>query len=224
MPRTPGSPRAPTARPSPWLVGLAFTVSGFTSLVLEIVWSKALALLLGSTLHAVSTVVATYLAGLALGAWIAGRAARRVRRPLRLYGYLEMGVGAYALVSLLLIRAMDPIAGSLYAGLGATSAAYLAARVVLAAAVLLVPTMLSGAVALVFEIPLTRGFGLVFGSSVYSFALVLATYLLGLAIGSLALGGRLAAGKDPWRAFAILQGGVAAGAALGLWLLPSLPK
>jgi len=102
MPRArkpPAAKSAPT-RPSAWLVGIAFTVSGFTSLVLEVVWSKALALLLGSTLHAVSTVVAAYLGGLALGAWVAGQAAQRVRRPLRLYGFLEMGVGAYALVSL----------------------------------------------------------------------------------------------------------------------------
>ncbi|HEV8481767.1 MAG TPA: fused MFS/spermidine synthase [Candidatus Eisenbacteria bacterium] len=332
-------PRSPN-RPPSWLVGLAFAVSGCTSLVLEVVWSKALALLLGSTLHAVSTVVAAYLFGLALGAWLAGRRAAGVARPLRLYGFLEMGVGAYALVSLFLIHAMDPIAGALYARLGATSPAYLVARVVLAGAVLLVPTVLmgatlptlvawvsrertgwerglgllyglntlgavvgaalagavlvpglglrattwtvgalalavgawmaalgskppkpqhapahtprapahapaaaphapahaphaavpailfglSGAVALVFEITWARVFGLVFGSSVYSFALVLATYLLGLALGSLLLGGRLAAARDPWRAFGLLQAGVAAGAALGLWLLPSLPK
>src|SRR5262249_39766444 len=79
------------------------------------------------------------------GAWLAGRRAGRVRRPLRLYGFLEMGVGAYALVSLFLIRALDPIAGSLYAGLGATSPAYLTARVLLAVSVLLVPTLLMGA-------------------------------------------------------------------------------
>ena len=329
MPRTRRAPRPAGAYPTSWLVGLAFTVSGFTSLVLEVVWSKALTLLLGSTLHAVSTVVAAYLGGLALGAWLAGRATRRVRRPLRLYGYLEMGVGAYALVSLFLIRALDPVAGALYAGLGATSPAYAVARVGLAILVLIVPTVLmgatlptlvswaareragwerglgllyglntlgavcgaalagfalvpglglgatttavgvlalavgasmtilggssrepaektaaaapesaprpsaawpailfalSGAVALVFEITWTRVFGLVFGSSVYSFALVLATYLLGLAIGSLVAGGRLAASKDPWRAFALLQAGVTLGAALGLWLLPSLPR
>src|SRR5262249_14917871 len=77
---------------------------------------------------------------------------------------------------------------------------------------------LSGMVALVSEITWARFFGLVLGSSVYSFALVLATYLLGLAMGSLVLGGRLAAAKDPWRSFGILEAGVAAGAALGLWL------
>ena len=75
------------------LVGIAFTVSGFTSLVLEVVWSKALALMLGSTLYAVSTVVAAYLGGLALGAYLAGRAAHRVGRPLAAYGVLEMGPG-----------------------------------------------------------------------------------------------------------------------------------
>src|SRR5262249_35160010 len=142
MPRTRSAPRPTGARPASWLVGLAFTVSGFTSLVLEVVWSKALTLLLGSTLHAVSTVVAAYLSGLALGAWLAGRKAQRVRRPLRLYGLLEMGVGAYALVSLLLIHATDPLAGALYSGLGATSPAYAFARVALAIALLIVPTVL----------------------------------------------------------------------------------
>ena len=42
--------------PGRLLVALAFTVSGFTSLVLEVVWSKALTQLLGSTLYSVSTV------------------------------------------------------------------------------------------------------------------------------------------------------------------------
>src|SRR5262245_31118669 len=322
------------SRPALWLVGFAFTVSGVTSLVLEIVWAKALALLLGSTLHAVSTVVATYLAGLALGAYVAGRLAPRAARPLRLYGLLEMGVGAYAVLSLFLIHALDPLAGALYARLGAASPLYLAARVALAAIVLLPPTVLmgatlptlvswaargrtgfgrslgllyglntlgavagaslagvvfvpqlglrattlvigalalgvgggmallgsrdrtrgpttaaeaepaktsttlgaahrawavvlfgfSGACALVFEITWTRVFALVFGSSVYSFAVVLASYLLALALGSLVLGGRLAESRNPWLAFGLLQAGVGAGAAVGLWLLPELPK
>src|SRR5262245_49726252 len=133
------------SHPRIWLVGLAFTVSGFTSLVLEIVWSKALALLLGSTLHSMSTVVAAYLAGLALGAYVTGRLVHRVARPLRLYGLLAVGVGVYALASLYLIHALDPLAGALYARLGPTSGVYLAGRVGLAALVLLPPTILMGA-------------------------------------------------------------------------------
>jgi spermidine synthase len=327
------SPR--TARtPGRLLVALAFTVSGFTSLVLEVVWSKALAQLLGSTLYSVSTVVAAYLGGLALGAWISGRFVHRLARPLRLYGWLETGVGLYALVSLVLVHALDPWVGSAYAALGPASPVYLALRVALAALVLLVPTVLmgatlpalvswatrggagfgaslgrlyglntlgavagaalagfklipslglenttlvagavaitvgssmlvlggraaagapgaepapwtsatetnppgssravalvlfglSGAVALVFEITWARVFGLIFGSSVYSFALVLASYLLALALGSVLWGGRLADSPTPWRAFAFLQIAVGAGAAVGLWVLPHLPR
>jgi spermidine synthase len=83
---------------------------------------------------------------------------------------------------------------------------------------------LSGAVALVFEITWARVFGLVFGSSVYSFALVLAAYLLALALGSMLWGGRLADGPRPWRAFAFLQVAAGAGAVIGLWALPHLPR
>ena len=64
---------------------------------------------------------------------------------------------------------------------------------------------LSGAVALVLEVAWARIFGLIFGSSVYSFALVLAAYLLGVALGSLWWGGRFADSKRPWLAFAVLQ-------------------
>ena len=49
------------------LVSLAFLTSGLTSLVLQVVWFKSLALLLGSTLYAMSTVVAVFLAGLTQG-------------------------------------------------------------------------------------------------------------------------------------------------------------
>ena len=116
------SPRTSApSRPGRLLVALAFTVSGFTSLVLEVVWSKALAQLLGSTLYSVSTVVAAYLGGLALGAWISGRHVHRLSRPLRLYGLLETGVGLYALVSLPLVHALDPLVGSAYAALGPAS-------------------------------------------------------------------------------------------------------
>jgi hypothetical protein len=59
---------------------LAFFISGASSLMLEVVWSKALGHVLGNTLEAITTVVAAYMGGLALGASLAGRAAGQ-RRP-----------------------------------------------------------------------------------------------------------------------------------------------
>ena len=46
------------------LLGTCFFLSGATSLVLEVAWSKELSYILGNTLYAVATVVAAFMAGL----------------------------------------------------------------------------------------------------------------------------------------------------------------
>jgi spermidine synthase len=74
--------------------GALFLVSGATGLLYEVAFSKFLATIFGATAYAVSTVLASFMAGLALGAHVGGRYARRVRRPLVAYGVLELTVGA----------------------------------------------------------------------------------------------------------------------------------
>jgi spermidine synthase len=127
------------------IVLLAFFTSGASSLMLEVVWSKELSHLLGSSFEAISTVVAAYLFGLALGAGIAGRSERLAARPVRSYGLLEAGIGVFALVSIPLMRALDGPLGAAYSGLGGESFAYAAVRFAIAFATLLVPTTLMGA-------------------------------------------------------------------------------
>jgi spermidine synthase len=63
---------------------------------------------LGNSQYAVATVVSAYLAGLALGAWTAGRVPALVRRPLVTYGALEAGIGLFGLVSLALLAVLEP--------------------------------------------------------------------------------------------------------------------
>ncbi len=75
------------------LVAVLFFLSGLTGLVYEVIWSRYLALLLGSTAHAQVGVLAVFMAGLALGSALWGTAADRSPRPLRLYGVLEIVVG-----------------------------------------------------------------------------------------------------------------------------------
>ena len=82
---------------------------------------------------------------------------------------------------------------------------------------------LSGFAALAFQIAWVRLFGLVFGSSVYSFAAVLAVYLLGIALGSALAGPRLA-GLATLAGFGALQLVLAASAALALQAFPGLPQ
>jgi len=77
-------------------VAFLFFVSGLTGLVYEVIWAKYFALLLGSTAHAQMGVLAVFMGGLALGAALWGSIADRVRRPLALYGVLEIAIGASA--------------------------------------------------------------------------------------------------------------------------------
>src|SRR6266481_714869 len=92
-----------------------------------------------------------------------------------------------------------------------------ALRLVLAAAVL------SGAAALVYEVVWLRMLGLVVGHAVDALAGVLAAFMAGLAIGA-ALFGRLAGRvRRPLAACALLEGGIAAYAALLPWAVAALP-
>lgn len=79
-----------------WIAGGLLTLSGATGLVYEVVWSKALADLLGNSGQAHAVVLATFMGGLALGALLFGRLADRVESPLRVYAAIEASVGLYA--------------------------------------------------------------------------------------------------------------------------------
>lgn len=128
-----------------WFVILAFFVSGASSLMLEVVWSKALGHVLGNTLEAITTVVAAYMGGLALGASLAGRHGLGDRRPVRAYGLLEIGIGLFGIASPFLIKALEAPLGAAYEAFGAQSPLYAAIRFAATFALLLIPTTLMGA-------------------------------------------------------------------------------
>jgi len=79
------------------LVPVLFTLSGFSALVYEITWSRQLALILGSTTHAVSLVLAVYMAGFALGGRFGGTLAGRCRCPFRAFGWIQLGLAGLGL-------------------------------------------------------------------------------------------------------------------------------
>ena len=65
---------------------LLFFCSGATALVYEVIWSKYLALLFGSTIQAQTVVLAVFMGGLALGNKLFSGRADRARQPLAIYG------------------------------------------------------------------------------------------------------------------------------------------
>ncbi|MCB9658854.1 MAG: hypothetical protein H6726_14480 [Sandaracinaceae bacterium] len=125
----------------------AFFLSGASSLIFQSIWSRLAHHVFGATSVAISTVVTAFMAGLGLGAFIAGRYADKLRNPLRAYALVELGVGAYAL---LLPTILDPegwlavVNASLRASLGAESTAFMFARFFCVFPFILIPTTLMG--------------------------------------------------------------------------------
>jgi spermidine synthase len=67
-------------------------ISGTSALIYQVLWIKQLTLIVGVDVYAVTTGVSAFFAGLALGGLLLGRWADNVKRPLRLYAALEIGV------------------------------------------------------------------------------------------------------------------------------------
>ncbi len=157
-------------------------LSGLTGLVYELAWSKRLANVLGNSGQAHAVVLATFMGGLALGAFVFGRAADRARRPLALYGVLELGVGLYALVFPWLLSGLEQVYVALAPSLGGS--VKVSARLLLASAALLPPTLLMGGSVPAMTKHLTRALG----GAQRELSLVYAVNSLGAAFGCLLAG------------------------------------
>ncbi len=136
------------ASPSRWTVpilAVAFLLSGAAGLIHEVVWARLMGHVFGATSLAISTVLAAYMGGLALGSyWIGRRTARLKNRP-RAYALMEIGIGAFALLIPLLLGAVEPLYGWLWRTFHFSFAVFTLLRFLVAGGLLLGPTFLMGA-------------------------------------------------------------------------------
>ena len=126
---------------------IAFFLSGASSLIFQMIWSRLLHHVFGSSSVAISSVVSVFMGGLALGAWLFGRYADRIRRPLLLYAAAEVGVGLFAMLVPLLVHPdgwLATVNASLRNDFGAESTAFMVARFLCIVPILIVPTTLMG--------------------------------------------------------------------------------
>ncbi|TLM80151.1 MAG: hypothetical protein FDZ70_01955 [Actinobacteria bacterium] len=136
----------------------AFTLSGAASLVYEVAWTRELSVLFGSTVYAVSTMLAAFMGGLALGSAIGGRIADTYEsRLVDWLGGIEYGIGAFGLLSVWLIRGVLP--PLFYSAARGGAGAFFAAEVGLSLVVMLVPTTMMGTTLPVVSKLLVRGYG-----------------------------------------------------------------
>ncbi|MCU0070282.1 fused MFS/spermidine synthase [Pseudomonas koreensis] len=309
--KSPAHPVPHTATAALLVPALLLCISGAAALVYQVLWIKQLSLVVGVEVYAITTGISAFFAGLALGGWLFGRWADRLKQPVLLYAGMEVlvavlgvvatfamsvaaspfawlqehvGLFAWLLPFLLvgapavlmggtlpvLVRSLaaspGKAGGQLYAAntLGAIAGTLLAAFLLiatlgvrgsaLAAAMLnllaaagalgwqrLRPTpveapvkhhaekapdrtalwlySIAGGVALGYEVVWSQSIVQFMSTRTYAFAVVLATYLAGLFLGSALLARRVERIRDPWGVFGLLIAGAGLIALLEIALL-----
>ena len=127
------------------VLALLYFASGMAGLIDEVAFFKYLSFVFGATAYASSAVLVAFMGGLAIGAFVASAAERRVQRPLLVYGVIEIGIG----VVCALCPAMFGIVTQVYVSFASSSASSLATlqlvRSALASAVVILPAIGMGA-------------------------------------------------------------------------------
>jgi spermidine synthase len=120
---------------------LLFIGSGCAALIYEIVWFQLLELVIGSSSISLGILLGTFMGGMCLGSLLLSRFISARQHPLRVYAFLELGIGIFGvliLVGMPLVRGVY----TAWAGEGIAGVIY---RAFIAGICLLPPTILMGA-------------------------------------------------------------------------------
>ena len=123
---------------------LLFFASGATALVYEVLWSKYLTIMLGSTVQAQTVVLAVFMGGLAIGNRLFGKLSMTIKNPLLGYGVMEILIGVYALFFPNIYRAADWTFVAIGSNFSTATFALLLLKLFISVALLLIPTVLMG--------------------------------------------------------------------------------
>jgi spermidine synthase len=126
-----------TRRYLPWLL-LLFMGSGCAALIYEIVWLQLLQLVIGSSGISLGVLLCIFMGGMCLGSLLLPRVISPSHHPLRVYAFIEFGIG----ISGIAILFGMPFLAEVYEGLMGHG---VMDRVIVAAVCLLPPTVLMGA-------------------------------------------------------------------------------
>jgi spermidine synthase len=148
------APAAPAAAAEAYTAGQAriafwcIAVAGGVSMLYELAWTRVLTISIGGTVHSFSTMLISFISGIAIGSALAGRLMRKPRNALVLFGLCEIGVSLSILLPLRYYErlpfAVHRVGSWLSHGAG-TYWLYLLLQVLIAALVMLIPTTLIGA-------------------------------------------------------------------------------
>jgi spermidine synthase len=137
------APAASASVAQRWLPALLFLFigSGCAALIYEVVWFQLLQLSIGSSAVSLGVLLGIFMGGMCLGSLLLPKYIKPDQHPLRVYAYLELGIGLFGLIVLFGV----PVIGDLYTKIAGTGQASLFLRAIVAGIMLLPPTLLMGA-------------------------------------------------------------------------------
>jgi predicted membrane-bound spermidine synthase len=127
-----------------FFVATAFFLSGGCGLVYEVLWTRYLADLMGATSLSQFVVLMVFMGGLSLGAILIGRLVDRGRNGLAYYGWLEVGVGLYAVLFPFLFSKVAGLFIFVGANFEPGSLALLVLKLLIASLLIAVPSVAMG--------------------------------------------------------------------------------
>lgn len=143
-----GTAGLPAGGPVPlvvWLVLAGAGLSGAASMVYEIAWTRALSLVIGSSVYAFSAMLTTFLTGLALGGFLFARIWGGRRADASLFGWLQAAVGLTALALVPAFERLPNLVLAILKHLSPSAGGALLTQFALSFLVMIVPTTLQGA-------------------------------------------------------------------------------
>lgn len=130
-----------------WLimaVAIIFLGTGASGLIYQVAWQRFFLNVFGATLYSVTAVLTAFMGGLALGSWILGKKSDSIKKPLAVYGVIEIVVGITALAVPYLLKVLDPFFHYAYTAFGSQFALYTFVKFLVSFTILLIPTTLMG--------------------------------------------------------------------------------
>lgn len=121
-------------------------VSGFVAMLYEVVWTRLLGLALGSSTHAFSIMLVTFITGIAMGAWLVGRW-RGLRRTFDAFGWAELALALTLLGSMFFYHLLPYVfvkLGSMVARSPGTHGLYQAVQFLVCFGVMFIPALCLG--------------------------------------------------------------------------------
>lgn len=125
---------------------LVYGFSGFCTLSCEVLWTRALSMVLGTSTYAFTLILATFLVGLAVGGVFGGRLIDRSRYPTRVLAMDLIGIGLLVLGTISLFRELPFLYARLAGEVRYAWWVLTGVKFMLLMLVMLPPTLLMGAI------------------------------------------------------------------------------